>query len=75
MQIQRPVLLTVIRTYRTAPTSALQVLAGLSPLEYLLDMKAKLCSIKNGRVIDNGIDPKIWRDQIGIKSIPGKKRH
>lgn len=52
VQIQRPVFLTLTRANRTAPTSALRVLAGLPPLEYFLDLEVKLYKARSGKIFE-----------------------
>lgn len=50
-KIQQPILLTLTRAYRTAHTAALQVLAGVPPLELKLFPEHNWCNFKNGTTL------------------------
>lgn len=51
-QIQRPILLMLIMFFCLVPTSALQVLAGILPPEFILTMEKKMYKIRRGKPID-----------------------
>lgn len=53
--MQRPVVLALISAYRTAPTAVLQVLAGIPPLEFKLDMEKSLYEIGHKEITINKV--------------------
>ncbi|XP_035214235.1 uncharacterized protein LOC118188013 [Stegodyphus dumicola] len=62
--IQRIALLAMTKSYKTAPTAALQVIAGIMPLDLKLDMESIIQRTKRGWTDFKYEDLELSRDQI-----------
>ncbi|XP_035220417.1 uncharacterized protein LOC118193433 [Stegodyphus dumicola] len=73
-QIQRVALLCITKAFSTAPTSALQVLAGLMPLDLKAHMEASLYRVQHYKENINIGEIIIWAKEIEEK-LPAASEH